>query len=235
MPKTLAYVRISDGHKQQNATQKQRITDYAIKNALIIDRWIEYSLSASKTSRSERGIEQLLLSLKPGDNLLISDIDRLGRTTITDIVEIVTRIINGQATLHICYSGAKLGPDDANDLAKIFLTLGEAYAAVKFATERAYKAKAAIERRKRQGLHNGRQKGAIVSSKLDPHEKDIITLSANNMSEYAISEHLGVDRTTLRRWKATRSKLITHAKEIGIWQPHLSLIDIKKLLKSSPF
>lgn len=233
MPKTYAYVRISDTHKQDNSTQKQRIADHAMAQGLIIDRWIEYELSGSKTTRAERGIEQLLNQLQPGDNLLISDIDRLGRTSISDIVEIITRIINGGASLHICYSGSQLTPADTNDLAKIFITLGEAYAAVKYSQERSHKAKAAIERRKRQGLANGRKPGAIVASKLDEHEATIILLSNQQCSEYTIAQQLNTERSTLRRWKKKRTELIQEAKDSGVWQSHLTLIDIKRLLKKS--
>lgn len=235
MAKSIAYVRISDSHKQDNATQKQRIADYATGQSIIIDSWIESSLSGSKTTRAERGIDHLLTQLQPGDNLLISDIDRLGRTSISDITEIITRIINGGANLHICYSNARLTPADANDLGKIFITIGEAYAAVRFAQERSNKARAAIARRKQQGLTNGRPKGAIVSSKLDQHEHTIIIMASQNASEYAIADHLGIERSTLRRWKQNRQQLINQAKAAGLWQPQLSLVQIKALLKKSRF
>lgn len=232
MPTTYAYVRISDAHKQDSATQRQRIADYARQHAIIIDNWQEYHLSGSKTGRAERGIDQLLATIKAGDHLLISDIDRLGRTTISDIVEIVTRIINTGASLHICYSGQQLTPADTNDLAKIFITLGEAYAAVKFSQERSYKAKAAISRRKGQGLHNGRPHGAIISSKLDDHEATIVNLAAQNYSEYAIAKYLQTHRSTLRRWKENRLKIIQEAKDSGLWKPHQTLKHIKLLLKN---
>lgn len=231
MPNAIAYVRISDSHKQDNTTQKQRIAEYAVKNGVMINQWIEREQSGSKTNRSQRGLDTILANLAPGDQLLISDIARLGRTSISDIVEIVTRIINAGATLHICYSDTSLTPADTNDLAKIFLTLGEAYAAVKFAQERSYKAKAAIRSRQQRGLANGRPRGAIVRSKLDDHEHTILSLTAGQWSEYKIAEYLGIERSTLRTWKKKRQELIDKAKAAGLWQPHLKLSEIKALLK----
>lgn len=233
MPKTIAYVRISDAHKQDSATQKQRIADYAKSQSIIIDSWYESALSGSKTTRAERGIEQILDLLQPGDSLLVSDIDRLGRTSISDLTEIITRIINGGATLHICYSNSTLSPADINDLGKIFITIGEAYAAVRFAHERSNKAKAAITRRRNQGLANGRKQGAIIRSKLDQHENTIINMASQGASEYIIAAEVGVERSTLRRWKSNRLKLISEAKEAKLWRPQLSLTEIKAALKKS--
>lgn len=92
MAKTIAYIRISDANKQDSSTQKQRITDYATDNKIIISRWIETHLSGSKTSRDDRGISELLDILSHDDHLIVSDIARLGRTTLSDLVEIVTRL-----------------------------------------------------------------------------------------------------------------------------------------------
>lgn len=233
MQKTIAYVRISDTQKQDPATQKSRITDYAVERKIIISRWVESHMSGSKTSREERGISELLTMLGQGDHLIVSDVARLGRTTLSDIIEIVTRFINNGVTLHFAYSSQQISPDDTNDIAKIFIALGEAFAAVKFAEERAQKAKAAIARRKMSGLANGRKHGAIVKSKLDKHELTIINLSSQNYSEYDIAKHLRLDRITLRRWKERREQLITMAKSLNIWKPDMTIIDIKAALKSA--
>lgn len=231
MAKTIAYIRISDANKQDSSTQKQRITDYATDNKIIISRWIETHLSGSKTSRDDRGISELLDILSHDDHLIVSDIARLGRTTLSDLVEIVTRLINNGVTLHFAYSNQQISPSDTNDIAKIFIALGEAYAAVKFAEERSQKAKAAIRRRKTSGLSNGRSKGAIVKSKLDEHEMTIVNLSAQNYSEYDIARHLRSDRHTLRRWKQRRAELISKAKAQNLWTPDMTITDIKAALK----
>lgn len=227
-----AYLRVSDADKQNASTQKQRIKDYAIEHQLIINDWQSFEASGSKTDRHFRGITALLDQLQPGDHILVSDVDRLGRTSISDIVEIITRIINTGATLHLCYSGNTIGPNDVNDLAKIFITLGEAYAAVKGAQERSQKATAAATRRKHEGLPNGRKTGSFVASKLDAHESDIVRYKAEGLSEYTMAEQLQVDRSTLRRWIDQRTNIITRAKELGLWSPGISIAVLKKQLNA---
>lgn len=227
----IAYIRISDPHKQDPQTQRQRISDYAIANGIIISRLVESDLSGSKTTKTARGITEMLGVLKDGDNLIISDIDRLGRDSISDIIETVTRLINNGITLHLAYGNQQICPADKNDLAKIFITIGDAYAAVRFAKERAQKAKAAAQRRAAAGLSNGRKHGAIVTSKLDAHEPTIVLMRAEGVSEYVIAEQLNVDRLTLRRWQARRSELIDRAKKSQLWQPGMTITELKERLK----
>ena len=164
-----AYVRVSDIHKQDSSTQRHIIHDYAISNQMKVDRWSEFHLSGSKTNRKERGIESLLSELKPGDKVLVSDVARLGRDDIHSLTRIITTITTEGAEVHFCYSKNKVCPEDKNDLAKMFIIMGEAFAAVRFAEERSQKASAACARRKTTGLHNGRKQGAVVKSKLDLH------------------------------------------------------------------
>lgn len=170
----LAYVRVSDATKQDSSNQRHVIDTYAHEKGLNISKWSEFHLSGSKTSVKERGIEALLENLKEGDQMLVADIARLGRDSVHQLLNTITTITTRGATLHLCYSKTTIAPEDTNDIAKVFVAIGEAFAAVKFAEERSLKAKAACERRAKQGLHNGRQKGAQVVSKLDAHATFII-------------------------------------------------------------
>lgn len=164
-----AYIRVSDAHKQSSSTQRHVISEYATANNMTISKWYEFELSGSKTNRQERGIESLLSELRPRDKVLVSDVARLGRDNIHSLTRVITTITTEDAELHFCLSNTKILPEDKNDLAKIFMAIGEAYAAVKFAEERSLKAKAACKRRSESGLQNGRKPGAIIRSKLDNH------------------------------------------------------------------
>ncbi|HCH1216498.1 recombinase family protein [Vibrio parahaemolyticus] len=170
----LAYVRVSDATKQDSSNQRHVIDAYAKENNLNISKWAEFHLSGSKTSAKERGIDALLANLSEGDQVLVADIARLGRDSVHQLLNTITTITTKGATLHLCYSKTTIAPEDTNDIAKVFVAIGEAFAAVKFAEERSHKAKAACERRSKQGLHNGRKKGAQVASKLDEHATFII-------------------------------------------------------------
>lgn len=234
MPNTYAYVRVSDENRQDNATQKSRISDYAAEQRIIIKRWFEIGASGSKAGREQRGINSLFEILKPGDQLIISDIARLGRDSLSDTIEIITRLINNDITLHLAYSNQTIAPADRNDLPKIFIAIGEAYAAVQGAKERSQKAKAAIERRRKSGLPVGLPKGTIVKSRLDALEPVIINLLNQQYSEYYIAEHVRSHRHTLRNWLKRRDELIKEAKHTGCWQAQMSISDIKQALKRRP-
>lgn len=164
-----AYVRVSDAQKQSSSTQRHVISEYATENNMTISKWYEFELSGSKTDSKARGIDSLLSELKPGDKILVSDVARLGRDNIHSLIHTITTITTKGAELHFCLSKTTITNADQNDLAKMFIALGEAYAAVKFSEERSLKAKAACKRRSEKGLHNGRKPGAVIRSKLDPH------------------------------------------------------------------
>ena len=183
----VAYVRVSDEKKQTSLTQKHVIYEYAEKRHLLpISTWHEFYLSGYRTTSCERGIDELISNLNPGDVVLVSDISRLGRESVHDLLHIITSITKKGCSLHLCYSRTVITPNDTNDISMIFLAIGEAFAAVKFSEERSRKAKAAIERRKLAGLQNGRKHGAIIKSKLDPHVALITKLLDNGESKASI-------------------------------------------------
>ncbi|WP_412500333.1 recombinase family protein [Shewanella chilikensis] len=198
----LAYVRVSDVTKQDSSNQRHVIEDYAKENGLNITKWSEFHLSGSKTSAEERGIDELLSGLNSGDQVLVADIARLGRDSVHQLLRTITTITTKGATLHLCYSKTTIAPEDTNDIAKVFVAIGEAFAAVKFSEERSYKAKAACDRRTMLGLHNGRQKGAKVVSKLDEHAVFIIEELNKGTAKTKILEKLDN-----RGIKVTRSRL----------------------------
>ncbi len=200
-----AYVRVSDSNKQDSSTQRHAISEYATSNSLNVTQWQEFHLSGSKTSTKERGIDDLLSMLKAGDTVLVSDIARLGRDSVHQVLNSITSITTKGAEIHFCYSKTVITPDHQNDIASVFMAMGEAYAAVKFSEERKQKAKTACEIRKKAGLHNGRKKGAVIKSKLDDHAVFIIGELDKGTKKLHILKALhkqGVEvtRMSLYRW-----------------------------------
>lgn len=203
--KVYAYVRVSDSTKQDSSTQRHAISDYVTSNNLNVTQWQEFHLSGSKTSTKDRGIDDLLSSLKAGDTVLVSDISRLGRDNVHQVLNTITSITTKGASVHFCYSKTVITPDHMNDIASIFMAIGEAYAAVKFSEERSQKAKAACNRRKQAGLHNGRKVGAVIKSKLDDHALYIIAELEKGTKKLHIlkalhSQGVEVTRMSLYRW-----------------------------------
>ena len=91
--KVIAYSRISTD-KQDLEKQKHLIYEYAAKNRILIDDFIEVEASSIKNSKI-RKIDELLEKLKKGDTLLVAELSRLGRNMLETLNIINTLSENG--------------------------------------------------------------------------------------------------------------------------------------------
>src|ERR1700710_1808111 len=71
------YIRVSS-EKQTLANQKFEINNFSKDRNLIIDEWIEETISSMKRL-DERKFGRLLKKMKKGDQLIVSELSRLGR------------------------------------------------------------------------------------------------------------------------------------------------------------
>ena len=76
----IAYIRCST-QKQQTSHQRHEIQEYADKNGLVIDRWMEETISSRK-SLKKRKLGTLLEELQENDVLIATEISRLGRSLL---------------------------------------------------------------------------------------------------------------------------------------------------------
>lgn len=201
-----AYVRVSDMNKQDSSNQRKVISDYAIEKNLTVDNWSEFNISGSKSDKSERGISDLLANLKKGDVVIISDIARLGRDDIHSVINTITTITGAGAELHLAYSKTAITQKHKNDIGKMFMLIGEAYASVKFSEERSQKAKVAHAKRKASGLTTGRTKGSKnKKNKLDAYAVLVLQMLDKKATKGKILKTLekkgvSVSRATLYRY-----------------------------------
>lgn len=75
--KIFGYVRVSTD-QQDLDTQRHLLLEYARKQHLFIDEFIEVAIS-SREDVGKRRIEELKAKLQAGDNLLVAELSRLGR------------------------------------------------------------------------------------------------------------------------------------------------------------
>jgi DNA invertase Pin-like site-specific DNA recombinase len=231
LAKNYAYIRISDKHKQSARGQRDSIQRYSDNLGLVIDDWLEISLSGSKTSKEARGLIGIIEKMTPGDRLLVNDIERLGRDSVSDILEVITRILNVGAEIHFCLSKEVITPEHKNDMSMLFIQIGRAFAAQDFSKQRSEKAKAAAARRQRKGLPAGRAKGAIVRSRLDIFENQIIYWLTNGMSKAQASRNLCTPTATMHKWLDRRDELICLARDLKVWEPGMNIVEVKKAFK----
>ena len=168
--KTIAYLRISTGGQELN-NQRLAILDYAHRNQLQVDKFLETQASSRKTIK-ERGIDGLFSGVEPGDLILISELSRLGRS-VGQIIQLVDEIIKRQVRLIAIKENIQL--DGKQDIqSKMMVTMFGLFAEIE---------RDLISERTKEGLIAARAKGKVLGrpkgngkSRLDGKETEIIIL-----------------------------------------------------------
>ena len=167
MPKIIAYIRASTD-KQDLNNQKLEIFEYARKNQLEVDDFIQITISSRKTSKDRR-IDEMVLALNDADTLIVTELSRLGRST-AEIIGLINALIKKQVRVISIKQNLDIKQHDMNS--KIITALFSLFAEL----ERdliSLRTKEALASKKTQGVQLGKPKGTIQKSKF---AKDIIKL-----------------------------------------------------------
>jgi DNA invertase Pin-like site-specific DNA recombinase len=188
MSRIYGYCRVSTG-VQTTENQRKEILDYAHTKKMAIDKIVEIEVSSTK-NKKERLIDETLEQLQRGDILIVTKLDRLGRSTI-EVLQIIEDIKNKDIQLHIIKDGIVVDGNDTSPINQMIITLLTGFAQMErsFISERT---KSALAQRKASGVKLGRQKGAIVKSKYDEHLATIQELISKDVSIASISKIIGV-------------------------------------------
>lgn len=168
------YVRVSS-QTQNLEGQKNLISRYVTDHKLMIDEWIEVSLS-SKKSTTDRQIDSLLQKLQAGDTVIVSELSRLGRSikeTLNTIEEIVTK---KQTRLILIKQNLDMNPQNKNSMMnKVMITVFSMIAELErdFISERT---KEGLLARKARGIKLGKPTGVIQSSMYDKDQDKLMHL-----------------------------------------------------------
>ena len=184
MGKIVAYLRASTD-KQDLSHQKLELLEFARKQSLSIDEFIEITISSRKTSKQRR-IDELLGMLNDGDILLITELSRLGRST-TEVITIVNSLAKRNIRVIVLKQNLDISQQDINS--KVTLTLFSLFSEL----ERdliSLRTKEALASKKRQGQILGKPKGTIQKSKFDKHVGKIQELLDYGLSVRKISSVL---------------------------------------------
>ena len=185
------YIRVSSD-KQTLENQRFEINQYCHRNAMVVDRWIEETISGIKDVR-ERKLGQLLAKMRRGDVLICSELSRLGRNLLM-IMGILNECMARDIQVWTIKDNYRLGSDiNSKVLAFAFGLSAE--------IERnliSQRAKEALARKRAEGVVLGRPKGRKSSrTKLTGREAEIRGLLARRVSVSAIGRLLGVHRLTV--------------------------------------
>lgn len=74
---TAAYLRVSS-NKQTTQNQRFEIEEYAKRNGILVDEWVEEVISGTKR-HSHRKLGRLIKRLRKDDTLILSELSRLSR------------------------------------------------------------------------------------------------------------------------------------------------------------
>ncbi len=189
---TYGYIRVSTD-RQTVQNQKFEISEFALCNNLKIDKWIEETVSGTK-SPENRLLGSLLKNAEKSDLIICSELSRLGRSLFM-IMSILNLLMEKGARVWTVKEGYRLGDDiQSKVLAFAFGLSAE--------IERnliSQRTKEALAARKAAGKKLGRKKGQRVHRLLDGYEPYVKIMRSWGLSENFISKKFGVSRTILRK------------------------------------
>lgn len=188
------YVRVSTD-KQSIENQKFEILNFTNIKKISIDDWIEEVESGGKKAE-ERKLGGLLKELKRNDILIVSEINRLGRSLL-DVMSVLNEIMNKDCVLYSVKENIELGGESNNITSKV---LAFAFS-LSSEIERqliSQRTKESLARKKALGQSLGRPKGyKLKNKKISGKEDEIKHLLMHGVSARAISRLLKVHHSTV--------------------------------------
>lgn len=198
--KTIAYLRVST-NRQDLDNQRLTILNYAHKQGLNIDDFVEIQVSSGK-SMKERRLDYLLEQLNEEDTLVVSELSRLGRS-LGQIIQIVDAIIKRKNRFIAVKENIILnGRQDMRT--KVMIALFGLFAEIErdLISERT---KEALAVAKAKGKLLGRRKGSLGKSRLDGKEEEIKSLLSKRIPKSSIAKIMEVSRTALHWFIKSRN------------------------------
>lgn len=185
------YIRVSSD-KQTVENQRFEITNFCDRQKLIIDDWIEETISGTK-NYNKRQLGRLLRKIRKDDIIICSELSRLGRNLFM-IMEILNICMTKECRVWTIKDNYRLGDDiQSKVLAFAFGLSAE--------IERnliSQRTKEALARKRAEGVTLGRPKGRKNAvNKLSGKDQYIKAALKNGKSKVSISKALHVSRSTL--------------------------------------
>lgn len=198
-PKTVAYLRVSttDQDLQKN---KFDILHLANERGLGKVEWVEEQVSG-RVSWKKRKIAHIIEQLQTDDNLIVSELSRLGRSML-ECMEILSIASQKQIKIYAVKGNWQL---DSSIQSKI-VAMAFSMAAEIERDLISQRTKEALMAKKQAGIKLGRPRGT-GKSKLDPYRPEIEALLSNGSTQKFIANRYHTTEANLSRW-ITKHKLV---------------------------
>lgn len=188
------YIRVSTD-KQTVENQRFEITNFAMRQGITIDGWIEETISGTKEF-TKRRLGPLLDKAEKGDLIICAELSRLGRTLFM-IMEILNMCMKKECRVWTIKDNYRLGDDISSKVLAFAFGLSAEI-------ERnliSQRTKEALARRRAEGVILGRPKGRKSSRvKLTGREDEISRLLGSGWSKCRIARQMKVHRITLSKF-----------------------------------
>ena len=192
--KTIGYIRVSS-NKQTLEHQRFEIENFALKEGIKIDTWIEEKISSRK-ALDKRKLGELLNNLKENDILITCEISRLGRSLL-EVMKILETCLNKNCQVWTLKENYRLG----NDIQSKVLAFAFGLAAEIERQLISERTKSSLANIKASGKKLGRPFSAEAKKlKLSENTKRVKSLWTKGLTKAAIARILGVHRSTVRHF-----------------------------------
>jgi DNA invertase Pin-like site-specific DNA recombinase len=190
--KTIAYLRVST-ESQDNEKNKSEILLYAHNKKLGTVEFVEDKISG-KVSWKDRKIFGVIESLNSGDNLVVSELSRLGRNML-EIMEILSISTTKKINVYAVKGDWVLNESiQSKIIAMVFSMASEIERDLISA-----RIKESLKVIKASGKKLGRPQGTYTS-KLDKFKPEIEALLKNGSTQKFIAKKYGTTEGNLTRW-----------------------------------
>lgn len=192
--KTIAYIRVSS-NKQALEHQRFEIKNFALKEGLKIDTFIEEKISSRKTL-DKRKLSELLENLQENDILITCEISRLGRSLL-EVMKILETCLNKNCQVWTIKENYRLG----NDIQSKVLAFAFGLAAEIERNLISERTKSSLANLKATGKKLGRPLNTETKQlKLAKNQRRIQSLLQKGISKSQIAKMFNVERATLRKY-----------------------------------
>jgi len=188
------YIRVSTD-KQTTENQKFEIDNYCKGQSINIDEWTEETISATKKLEI-RKFGKLLIKMQKGDQLIVSELSRLGRN-LMQIMKILHDCMEKDVKVYTIKENYELG----NNINSKVLAFAFGLSAEIERTLISQRTKEALARKKSEGVILGRPKGRKANYyKLTGKDEFIKEMLDKKISKSAIARLLNVHRITVSNY-----------------------------------